>query len=307
MKFWLVKCRKYLSNGRQGWSWDTYFDDPYWSQVRNWGGADWIRSTWSKKIIREEVEKNDLIVCYQSEGRRICGFTRMAGGGLEASADANRLSLSGAKQAIQVEPELTTEQVLDTGCDPKWLRGGQGTIFPLSEDEFSGIVRSVRICCPGMEDKLNRWLKRMGVEAEVNGRSIPGFSVPKSRLGGAGFSTDRTNNAKVEQAAVRIVTQSFEAQGWTVEDVQSKCLGFDLICTKGTKKRLDVEVKGVSGLHESFPITYGEADQAKSNPNFVICVVTEALSPNPKLNRLTGSEFLSAFNLKPIQYMARRQ
>lgn len=63
--------------------------------------------------------------------------------------------------------------------------------------------------------------------------------------------------------------------------------------------------QGVAGSQESFPITFGEVLQAKTNPNFVIHIVTEALSRSPKMRKLTGYQFLAAFKLKPIQYMAR--
>ena len=309
MNVWLVKCRKYLPD-REGWSWDQYFDpesDEY-GVDDTWGGHEWIRSSQSKKFIREEVQKGDIVVCYQSEGRRICGFTRMAGDGLEepeGSGDFNLLFIAAAKKGLCIEPELTVNQLHSTGCDPIWLQKGQGTVFPLSLDEFKGIVRAVRICCSGMEDDLDRWLQRVGIVEGAKVSPKNGKQQLKLPKGGAGFSTNTARNAQVELSAVRLVKRSFERGGWKVKDVQSDCCGFDLSCTRVNKKRIDVEVKGVSGSQESFPITFGEVLQAETNPNFAIHIVTEVLSPRPKVRRLTGAEFLSAFKLKPIQYMAR--
>jgi hypothetical protein len=76
--------------------------EPEWPQ--------WIRSPQSKKYLREEVRKGDIVVCYQSEGRRICGFTRMAGNGRDepkGSGDFNMLYLAGNKKALCIEASET--------------------------------------------------------------------------------------------------------------------------------------------------------------------------------------------------------
>ena len=309
MKVWLVKCRKYLPD-REGWSWDQYFDiesDEY-AVDDTWGGHEWIRSNQSKKFIREEVRKGHLVVCYQSEGHRISGFTRMAGDGLdepEGSGDFNMLYLAAAKKGLCIEPELTVDQLRSTGCDPVWLRKGQGTVFPLSLDEFKGIIRAVRVCCSGMEADLDRWLQRVGFEEGAKASPKTGKQQLKLPKGGAGFSTNTERNKLVEKSAVRLVTRSLKRLGWTVNDVQKDCCGFDLHCTRGNNKRLDVEVKGVSGSLPNFPITFGERFKAETNPNFAIHIVTEALTRKPQIMQMSGPEFLAAFNLKAIQYMAR--
>ena len=258
--------------------------------------------------IRENVRKGDVVVSYQSEGRRICGFSQMADDGFDdpkGSGDFNTLYLCSAKRGLCIEPELSVEQLRATGCDPVWLPEGQGTVFPVSSDEFKGIIRAVRICCPGMEANLEAWLGRAGVEADVYTAVEFADRKPKAPRGGAGFSSNTARNAQVEQAAVRIVTRDFIKRKWEVEDVQDACLGFDLICTKG-RKRVDVEVKGTAGSRASFPITYGEVRQAETNANFAIWIVTEALSPKPIVQQLSGPKFLAEFKLQPIQYMATK-
>lgn len=307
MKIWLVKCRKYLPH-REGWSWDQYFDrrDRWYSRDCLWGSHKWIRSPQSQMFIREEVEKHNLIVCYQSEGRRLCGFSRMAGDGLEeeeGSGEFNQLHLASRSWSLAIEPELNVDQLRATGCDPVWLRKGQGTVFPLTQNEFKGIVRAVRIWCPGIDDRLANWLRRVGFDTAA----VPSIEKrPRRKLknAGAGFSTDTERNAQVEQAAVRIVKRSFTKDGWEVEDVQADCLGFDLVCRNGAK-RVDVEVKGASGSQPSFPITYGEVHQAKTNKNFAIHVVTEALSKHHRITKMSGRRFIRSYDLKPIGFIAR--
>jgi hypothetical protein len=160
MKFWLVKCRKKLSDGREGWTWDDYSQN--YKRDRDWGGDGWIKSSQSMMFIRE-VCKDDLVVCYQYEGKRIWGLTRMAGDGHEENRGAgyNTLYLAATSKGLCIEPRLDVEELRATGCDPEWLRKGQGTVFPISPIEFRGIVRCIRKNRPNMKVDLERWLPRM--------------------------------------------------------------------------------------------------------------------------------------------------
>jgi hypothetical protein len=62
---------------------------------------------------------------------------------------------------------------------------------------------------------------------------------------------------------------------------RDKC-GFDLECTKNGAIE-QVEVKGIRGTGLCFIITAGEVQQARANANFILAVVTSALSGSPKL------------------------
>jgi hypothetical protein len=121
-------------------------------------------------------------------------------------------------------------------------------------------------------------------------------------LVGAGFG-DPTENKLVENAAVQAVTKDYERDGWLVRSVERDKCGFDLECSKEGEIE-HVEVKGVRGTDQSFIITSGEVRQAEMNPNFVLTVVTEALSPSPKLTKHSGAEFGRRFDLSAIQYRA---
>ena len=118
---------------------------------------------------------------------------------------------------------------------------------------------------------------------------------------GAGFG-DPESNAIVEKAAVDFVTAKYS--GWDVNDVSKKDLGYDLECTRGSEVR-HIEVKGVSGTREEFIITQNEAKTAKSDPKFVLAVVTTAASLKPCLHEYSGSELFERFDLITIAYNAK--
>jgi hypothetical protein len=119
---------------------------------------------------------------------------------------------------------------------------------------------------------------------------------------GAGFG-DSIENKLVEDAAVDAVKTCYEKDGWTVGSVEREKRGFDLECRKGQVVE-NVEVKGVRGTKQSFIITAGEVEQARRNNEFVLIVVTSALSKSPVLTRYSGAEFGRKFELAAVQYRA---
>ncbi|MBI3840330.1 MAG: DUF3883 domain-containing protein [Planctomycetia bacterium] len=119
---------------------------------------------------------------------------------------------------------------------------------------------------------------------------------------GAGFGS-AAENKLVEDAAIRAVTEHYEAKGWDVHSVERDKCGFDLDCRKGRAVK-SVEVKGVRGVVQCFVITAREVKQAETNPNFVLMVVTSALSECPVLTRYTGPEFCRSFELSGVQFRA---
>lgn len=118
---------------------------------------------------------------------------------------------------------------------------------------------------------------------------------------GAGFGDPETNK-KVELAAVSYVEKHYRTNGWKVKSVESEKKGYDLLC-KNDVTEVHVEVKGVQGEEYSFIITARELDAAKTDPNFILCVVTSALV-NPSLSKYSGAEFIKNFDLKSLAYRA---
>lgn len=119
---------------------------------------------------------------------------------------------------------------------------------------------------------------------------------------GAGFGDPETNKL-VERSAVECVTKQYKAAGWNVTSVEAEKCGYDLLCKKG-KEEEHVEVKGVRGAVVSFIITAGEVRRAKNDQSFVLQVVTNSLSDDPRCHRFTGAEFRERFQLAEIAYKA---
>lgn len=162
MNFWVIKCRENKPNGKKGWHWDNYFVKD--CNVSNgWGGKDWIKNNESKRYIRDEVGKGDLVVCYQYEGQEIMGLTSMARDGAEEiknSGTYNILFFARSKKAFQLDPPLTLQKLRSAGCNPKCFRHGrQGTVFPLDSKEFKGILSVIADSYPQKRKILERWLE----------------------------------------------------------------------------------------------------------------------------------------------------
>jgi hypothetical protein len=109
---------------------------------------------------------------------------------------------------------------------------------------------------------------------------------------GAGFG-DPTTRATVELAAMRVVAEHYIARGWTVDNVSSQNLGWDLTCSceDGLVER--VEVKGVSGATPAILLTRNEARAAREELRWRLAVVTRALTA-PEVRIVTGSEAMAA-------------
>jgi Protein NO VEIN, C-terminal len=119
---------------------------------------------------------------------------------------------------------------------------------------------------------------------------------------GAGFGRSEENR-KVEEAAVKLVSETYRQEGWRVESVEERRCGFDLYCVRdGEEAR--VEVKGVAGAERRFVITAGELRCAREDDQFVLALVTSALSSQPVLERLPAARFRNVFTFDPIQYWA---
>jgi hypothetical protein len=119
---------------------------------------------------------------------------------------------------------------------------------------------------------------------------------------GGGFG-DATKNKEVEIAAVACVRRFYESEGWYVESVERKKIGFDLLCRIGANEE-HVEVKGVQGEIPSFIITEGEYRRAQNDPAFVLYVVTRALAKQARPMRFLAKALLKDFALTPISYQA---
>jgi hypothetical protein len=88
---------------------------------------------------------------------------------------------------------------------------------------------------------------------------------------------DVEQKAKVERAAIRLVSKHFARQGYRVMSVESANLGWDLTATRGLD-RLQIEVKGLSGKGAVVELTPNEyANMLGHHKTYRLCVVRNAL------------------------------
>jgi len=163
---WVVKCRKKLVNGRKGGNWHRYLDhiagprDKIWKQ---WGGPEWIRSHLSRKFIREDFCKHDLVLCYQKEGRQILGFTRLASDAPGEVGSDSAFDLAAPATAYVFKKPLSIEELRTTGCSPEAFEHKfRGTILKMSKREMLGVVAAITAYKPDEAEGFLLWLKFAG-------------------------------------------------------------------------------------------------------------------------------------------------
>lgn len=93
---------------------------------------------------------------------------------------------------------------------------------------------------------------------------------------GAGFG-DAASNRKVELAAEAVVQHHYEAAGWEVTRVAHLKCGWDLTASRDGQER-HLEVKGVSSSMPSILLTRNEMRTAETDPEWILAVVTSALT-----------------------------
>lgn len=113
-------------------------------------------------------------------------------------------------------------------------------------------------------------------------RTIGGEIVGK-RSGGA-RQQDPLKKAKVEEAAIELVTAHFEEMGYSVKSVEQDNVGWDLEASESGITLL-LEIKGLSGSETVAELTPNEYKQMRGNrkSDYRLCIVTHALT-NASLN-----------------------
>ena len=119
---------------------------------------------------------------------------------------------------------------------------------------------------------------------------------------GAGFGDPETNR-EVERQAIDLVTRRLKQNGYSVLSHESEGVGYDLEATRGSSV-LHVEVKGISGAELKFPITAGELNRAKEDPQFRLYAVTSARERSAVIHRFTGVQLVRRFRFKALSYLA---
>lgn len=153
-------------------------------------------------------------------------------------------------------------------------------------------------------EEYAQFLERHPTDAGFTGNSsqVNQVTAKQAIRSGAGFGNPETN-CKVEHAAISVVTEWYQSEGWSVQSVEPEKCGYDLLCRKNLDEN-HVEVKGIQGDLISFIITIGEVNRGRNDPDFVLGVVSSALTDSPKLTLFDGESFNSDFDLSPLSFRA---
>ncbi len=115
------------------------------------------------------------------------------------------------------------------------------------------------------------------------------------------FSIEDPSTA--EKLAMISVMAQYMREGWLVRSVDKSQVGYDLECTKDDAYEA-VVIKSFTSDRESFAISAIEIENARSNKDFVLWVVSGA-AENPELRCLRGRELFEQFDLDPLAFAAK--
>jgi uncharacterized protein DUF3883 len=192
----------------------------------------------------------------------------------------------------------------------------RGTVVPIRLVDISDFAKDIRFV--GKRDRLSvvdgrvnaqqlQTLRELTVESStllerrwLQDLGLDPLARPSPK--GTGFG-DAETNWRVESAAIQAVRRYYESAGWSVTSVESQRIGYDLRCTRNRMVQC-VEVKGTRSSIPSFILTEGERLASSEQRDWLLCVVTGALGPSPKLVWATGAQMKSAFDLQPLVYRA---
>jgi hypothetical protein len=150
---------------------------------------------------------------------------------------------------------------------------------------------------PGKRPRLNTndgrpgqnpfWYGSQSADTQVSQLIVNGFEKtlqqkPKAKNTHGGWIQNPIERLKIETNAVNVVERYYTDNGYDVDDVSDKNLGYDLLATSKATE-LYLEVKGSKAKLVCVELTPNEYSFAKKNSSsFRLCVVIDALN-DPKL------------------------
>lgn len=157
-----------------------------------------------------------------------------------------------------------------------------------------GIPGQSPVYFPELQEEIGPEVARRIRHFIETGKALPLSEAvsPKSGSKGNRFQPDPERRKEIEDTAMRIVTDHFEALGYYVDDVSATKLGYDLVAVQGDAT-LCIEVKGRSGSAVVADFTFNEFDKIRLEErgkfldgSYRICIVTDALGElaSPKLH-----------------------
>lgn len=153
--------------------------------------------------------------------------------------------------------------------------------------------------------RSKQYLDNRRAKALLERASLKLKSPPVSvKVSGAGFGKPE-HNRLVEQAACKAVKMHFARRGYAVTSREKDNRGYDFDVSRHGQT-LHIEVKGVSGSLQRFPVTANEIACARTDSKFQLALVTEALSSRRQIRLFGRTDFLKEFSLKPLAFFAEK-
>jgi hypothetical protein len=187
MNYWWVVASD--RDPDHGWHWERFFTQPFEDGERyEWGGADWIRSSFSQLRI-EEMRKGDLVVAYQA-GEGVLGFIYLATNGFSSELD-------GKYDSFDLEPSpfvcfkkpIPYSVIRDLPNSHKhfeFVNFHQNTVFRITPKGFELLLYVVLEENPRQKKDIERFLSKGGLQKPLLGspNSLTASSVlePPKRI-----------------------------------------------------------------------------------------------------------------------------
>jgi hypothetical protein len=187
--------------------------------------------------------------------------------------------------------------------NPNWMVGSSGQVFGRSfVVSESSWWYDVMKATGGMRWGLTELRSRRAIDALSRIARSAKPPRRRARLSSSDRFVPSVLQARVERTAVQCARRFLSRRGWVVRSVEHEGRGFDLLCVRAGSQ-LHVEVKGCSGREASFGLTANELVVARTDPEFLLVVVTSALS-RPVVVMKTSEQMLRQFTLEPRTWFA---
>lgn len=151
---------------------------------------------------------------------------------------------------------------------------------------------------PAVVDAFATASRRVIEQPPYWGSEIEADSTPVTSKG---LGRDVERMQEVERAAVDRVTKAYETAGWRVRSLEADKVGYDLECKRGKETR-HLEVKGRAQSADTVIITNGEWQRARTDPKWVLAVVSFSGSRNEALREFSGKIVRSQSDIEPIAF-----
>jgi len=170
MNIWIQKSRLMLKRGRRGWHCNAYLDGTENDASERFpsGGRNSTKSPQSMAYIRQ-IQTGDLVVLYQVDDESIHAISQADSCGMEAdkgSRQYNLFYLKPAATAFRLQHPLTLTELRSGGCEPQCFGPGTtGRVFPLTKEDFVGIIKAVALVNPDQSEELSAWVQGSSASA----------------------------------------------------------------------------------------------------------------------------------------------